>query len=148
MNTEPISFTQAICFNQMTSAPLPWRIPVYIIRARKPFEMPAPDATELSEDYCEHALKNHRFDVAEFLHADWKPDPPRISIATIAENIGWRELIQWEQTLRQNRQAELAPFIKAGWQVRHIAPVPTTPTPNKQVKTKTSPSNDALTLPL
>jgi hypothetical protein len=27
MNTEAISFTQAICFNQMVSAPLPWRIP-------------------------------------------------------------------------------------------------------------------------
>jgi hypothetical protein len=117
MGTESISFAQAGCFNQLTSAPPPWRIPVYIIRARKPFEMPMPDATELSEDYCEHALKNHRFDVAEFLHADWKPEPPRVSLATIAENIGWRELIQWEQQLRKTRQAELAPFIQTGWQV-------------------------------
>jgi len=148
MGTESISFAQAVCFNQLVSAPLPWRIPVYIIRARKPFEMPMPDATELSEDYCEHALKNHRFDVAEFLHADWKPEPPRVSIATIAENISWSELIKWEQQLRKTRQAELAPFIKAGWQVRHIAPAPITPEPNKQVKIKTSPRNDTLTLPL
>jgi len=148
MGTESISFAQAVCFNQLTSAPLPWRIPVYIIRARKPFEMPMPNATELSEDYCEHALKNHRFDVAEFLHADWKPEPPRVSTDTIAENISWSELIQWEQQLRKDRRAELAPYIQAGWQVRHIAPVPTTPTPNKQVKIKTLPRNDTLTLPL
>jgi len=148
MGTESISFAQAVCFNQLTSAPLPWRIPVYIIRARKPFKMPMPDATELSEDYCEHALKNHRFDVAEFLHADWKPEPPRVSIATIAENISWSELIRWEQQLRKTRQAELAPFIQTGWQVRQVAPAPITPEPNKQVKIKTSPRNDTLTLPL
>ena len=148
MGTESISFAQAVCFNQLVSAPLPWRIPVYIIRARKPFEMPMPDATELSEDYCEHALKNHRFDVAEFLHADWKPKPPRVSIATIAENISWSELIQWEQQLRKTRQAELAPFIQTGWQVRQVAPAPITPEPNKQVKIKTSPRNDTHTLPL
>jgi len=148
MGTESISFAQAVCFNQLVSAPLPWRIPVYIIRARKPFEMPMPDATELSEDYCEHALKNHRFDVAEFLHADWKPEPPRVSIATIAENIGWSELIEWEQQLRKTRQAELAPFIQTGWQVRQVAPAPITPEPNKQVKIKTSPRHDTLTLPL
>ena len=148
MGTESISFAQAVCFNQLTSAPLPWRIPVYIIRARKPFEMPMPDATELSEDYCEYALKNHRFDVAEFLHADWKPEPPRVSIATIAENISWSELIRWEQQLRKTRQAELAPFIQTGWQVRQVAPAPITPEPNKQVKIKTSPRNDTLTLPL
>jgi len=148
MGTENISFAQAVCFNQLVAAPLPWRIPVYIIRARKPFEMPMPDATELSKDYCEYALENHRFDVAEYLYADWKPEPPRTSIATVAENIGWRELIQWEQTLRENRRAELAPFIKAGWQVRHVAHAPIAPTPNKQVEIKTLPSNDALTLPL
>jgi len=148
MSTENISFAQAVCFNQLVSAPLPWRIPVYIIRARKPFEMPMPDATELSKDYCEHALKNHRFDIAEYLHADWKPEPPCVSIATIAENISWSELIRWEQQLRKVRQAELAPFIQTGWQVRHIAPVPTAPTPNKQIKIKTSPRNDTLTLPL
>ena len=148
MGTESISFAQAVCFNQLTSAPLPWRIPVYIIRARKPFEMPMPDATELSEDYCEYALKNHRFDVAEFLHADWKPEPPRVSIATIAENISWSELIKWEQQLRKTRQAELAPFIQTGWQVRQVAPAPITPEPNKQVKIKTSPRHDTLTLPL
>ena len=148
MGTENISFAQAVCFNQLVAAPLPWRIPVYIIRARKPFEMPMPDATELSKDYCEYALENHRFDVAEYLSADWKPEPPRTSIATVAENIGWRELIQWEQTLRENRRAELAPFIKAGWQVRHVAHAPIAPTPNKQVEIKTLPSNDALTLPL
>jgi len=148
MGTENISFAQAVCFNQLVSAPLPWRIPVYIIRAHQPFEMPMPDATELSKDYCEYALKNHRFDVAEFLHADWKPEPPRVSTNTIAENIGWSELIQWEQKLRKARQAELAPFIQTGWQVRQVAPAPITPEPNKQVKIKTSPRNDTLTLPL
>jgi len=148
MGSEPISFTQAVCFNQLVSAPMPWRIPVYIIRARKPFEMPTPDATELSQDYCKYALENHRFDVSKYLHADWKPEPPRVSLATIAENINWRELIQWEQKLREYRRAELAPFIKAGWQVQHLTPTLITPTPNKQGKTKTPANNDILTLPL
>jgi hypothetical protein len=148
MGTENISFTQAVCFNQLVSAPLPWRIPVYIIRARKPFEMPTPDATELSKDYCEYALENHRFDIAEYLYADWKPEPPRVSFATIAENIGWRELIKWEQQLREARRAELAPYIQAGWQVRNITPALITHTPNKQVKTKTPTNNSTLTLPL
>jgi hypothetical protein len=130
MGTESISFAQAVCFNQLVSAPLPWRIPVYIIRARKPFEMPMSDATELSQDYCKHALENHRFDVSEYLYADWKPDPPRVSLATIAENIRWHELIKWEQRLREYRRAELAPFIKSGWQVRQITPIP-----NKQERT-------------
>ncbi len=122
MNTETISFAQAICFNQMVSAPLPWRIPVYIIRAREPYEMPPPDATHLSHDYCEHALENHRFDVLKYLHADWKPEPPIVSVATVAEDIGWHELIEWERKLRETRRAELAPFINAGWQVRQITP--------------------------
>jgi len=148
MGTENISFAQAVCFNQLVSAPLPWRIPVYIIRAHQPFGMPTPDATELSEGYCEYALKNHRFDIAEYLYADWKPEPPRVSLATIAENIGWHELIQWEQQLRETRRTELAPYIRAGWQVRHITPALITYTPNKQVKTKTPTNNGTLTLPL
>jgi len=143
MNTEAISFTQAICFNQMVSAPLPWRIPVYIIRAREPFEMPPTDATHLSHDYCEYALENHRFDIVEYLHADWKPEPPRASVATVAENIGWRELIEWERKLRQARRAELAPYIKTGWQTHQ-----TTHNHNNQVKTKTPISKNTLTLPL
>jgi hypothetical protein len=109
--------------------------------------MPMPDATELSKDYCKYALENHRFDILEYLHADWKPEPPRVSLVTIAENIGWSELIEWEQQLRKTRQAELAPYIQAGWQVRQVTPALITPTPNKQVKTKTPTSNDTLTLP-
>jgi hypothetical protein len=148
MDTEPISFTQAICFNQMVSAPLPWRIPVYIIRAREPFEMPPIDATHLSHDYCEYALKNHRFDIVEYLHADWKPEPPQVNDATILENIGWREFINWEQELRQARRTQLVPYIQTGWQMRQVAPTIITPQPNKQVKIKTSPNNEILTLPL
>jgi len=143
MNTETISFTQAICFNQMVSAPLPWRIPVYIIRARQPFEMPPTNATHLSHDYCEYALKNHRFDITEYLHADWKPEPPKVNVATVLENIGWRELINWEQKLRQARRAELAPYINNGWQTHQ-----TTPAHNEQVKNRNTISNNTLTLPL
>ena len=143
MDTEPISFTQAICFNQMTSAPLPWRIPVYIIRAREPFEMPPTDATHLSHDYCEYALKNHRFDITEYLHADWKPEPPRVNIATVLENIRWHELIEWERKLRQTRRIQLAPYINAGWQTQLPTPIP-----NEQVKIKIRTSNETLTLPL
>jgi hypothetical protein len=121
MDTEPISFTQAVCFNQMTSAPLPWCIPVYIIRAHEPFVVPPTDANHLSHDYCEYALENHRFDIAEYLHADWKPKPPRVSVATVAKNIKWRELIEWERKLRQARRAQLAPYINAGWQTQHAA---------------------------
>jgi hypothetical protein len=143
MNTEAISFTQAICFNQMVSAPLPWRIPVYIIRAREPFEMPPTDAIHLSHDYCKHALENHRFDIVEYLHADWKPEPPRVSVATVTENIGWRELIEWERELRQTRYAQLAPYTNAGWQTQLPTPIP-----NKQTSIKTRTTKDILTLPL
>jgi hypothetical protein len=122
MSTESISFAQAIFFNQLVSAPLPWRIPVYIIRAREPYEMPPPDATELTQEYCERVMESHRFDVEQYLSADWKPEPPSVSILTVAENIGWRELIEWECELRNARRAELAPFIKAGWQVRQTTP--------------------------
>ena len=124
MNAEPITFTQAVYFNQLVFAPMPWRVPVYIIRAREPYDMPPTDATCLSYDYCQHALKTHRFDVAEYLHADWRPKPPRLSVATIAENIGWRELIEWERELRQATRAQLAPYISAGWQTQHIQTVP------------------------
>jgi len=136
MDTEAISFTQAICFNQMVSAPLPWSIPVYIIRAREPFVMPPTDATHLSLDYCEYALENHRFDIAEYLYADWKPEPPRVSVATVAENIGWRELVEWERELRQARRAQLAPHIDAGWQTQYA-----TPPPHKREKIETSASD-------
>jgi len=121
MDTETITFTQAVYFNQLVFAPVPWRVPVYIIRAREPYDMPPTDATRLSYDYCQHALKTHRFDVAEYLHADWRPEPPRVSVATIAENIGWRELIEWERELRQARRAQLAPYINTGWQTQHAA---------------------------
>jgi len=143
MNTETITFTQAVYFNQLVSAPMPWRVPVYIIRAREPYDMPPTDATRLSYDYCQHALKTHRFDVTEYLHADWRPEPPRVSVATIAENIGWRELIEWEQELRQARRAQLAPYINAGWQTPYA-----TPAPHKREKIETSASSDELTLPL
>jgi len=122
MGRESISFAQAIYFNQIVSAPLPWRIPVYIIRARDPYEMPEADATELTSEYCKRALENHRFDVEQYLHADWKPEPPAANSLTIAENISWHELIEWERELRKARRAELAPFIKEGWQVRQITP--------------------------
>jgi len=122
MGKESISFAQAICFNQWVSAPLPWRIPVYIIRAREPYEMPPADATELTEEYCERVLETHRFDVEEYLHADWSPNPPSVSCRVVAENISWSELIEWERNLRKARRAELAPFIKEGWQVRPLTP--------------------------
>jgi hypothetical protein len=124
MGAEPITFSQAVYFNQMVSAPVPWRVPVYIIRAREPYDMPSMDMTHLSHEYRQHALKTHRFDVMEYLHADWKPQPPRVDAATIAENIGWRELVEWERELRRARRAELAPYIGASWQTRHTAPTP------------------------
>jgi hypothetical protein len=132
MDKEPISFTQAIYFNQLVSAPMPWRVPVYIIRAHAPYDMPPTDMTHLSREYCEHALKNHRFDVMEYLHADWKPEPPRVNLATIKENIGWYELIEWERELRETRRTELAPFFKAGWGTQPIIHIP-----NKQEKIET-----------
>ena len=137
IDTEPITFTQAICFNQMVSAPMPWRVPVYIIRARKPYDMPPTDATYLSCNYCQHALKTHRFDVIKYVYADWRPDPPRVYSITIAENVGWRELIKWERELRQTRHAELAPYINAGWQTQYAVPIY-----HKQVSIKTSASNN------
>ena len=118
MGMENISFAQAICFNQLVSAPLPWRIPVYIIRAHRPFEMPDLSATELTEEYCREALESHRFDVEEFIRADWKPDPPYVLSTTVRSNIGWQELIKWERELRKARREELEPYIADGWQVR------------------------------
>jgi hypothetical protein len=148
MNTETITFTQAVYFNQLVSAPMPWRVPVYIIRARHPYDMPPKDATHLSRDYCQHALNTHRFDIAEYLYADWKPEPPRVTTASIAENIGWQELIKWEQELRQAKREQLAPYINTDWQAQHVTPAPIVPIPNKQVKTKTPAKNNTPVLPL
>jgi hypothetical protein len=119
MGAEPVTFTQAVYFNQLVSAPVPWRVPVYIIRAREPYDMPTTGTSRLSYDYCRHARETHRFDVVEYLYGDWKPEPPRVGVATVVENIGWSELVEWERELRQARRAQLAPYIEAGWQTRH-----------------------------
>jgi len=118
MGSENISFAQAICFDQYVSAPLPWRIPVYIIRAHKSFEMPNLSATELTEEYCKDALENHRFDVEKFIGADWQPEPPSVGVELVAKSINWKELIEWERELRKARREELESYIKSGWQMR------------------------------
>ena len=119
MGSENISFAQAICFDQYVSAPLPWRIPVYIIRAYRTFEIPSSlFVTELTPAYCENALEYHIFDVEKFIGADWQPEPPSVKVELVAKRINWKELIEWERELRKARREELEPYIKSGWQMR------------------------------
>jgi hypothetical protein len=133
MGKEPLSFTQAVYFNHLVSIPLPWRVPVYIIRAHEPYALPEPQTTmrRLSREYCQLAYRTHRFSVAQYLHGDWRPEPPHIMVALIAEDIGWSELIEWERELRRARREELAPYLANGWTTSQ--PLPTEPNSSMQL---------------
>lgn len=104
IGNETITFTQAIYFNHMVSIPPPWNIPVYIIRAHLPFITPPPNTTVITYEYEQLARKQHRFDIYQYQYGDWKPEPPRIQLVTIAENVNWEELVQWEEKLREERR--------------------------------------------
>lgn len=87
---DTISFSEAIAYNQLVSIPEPYRIPVYIIEAKRPFV-----GAKVTE---------HRFDVYEYEYADWKPDPPRVKRKLLHQNLTWEELGVWEDQLRNIRR--------------------------------------------
>ena len=107
---ETITFTQVIYFNHIVSIPPPWNIPVYIIRAHLPFITPPPDTTLITYEYEQLAREQHRFDIYQYQYGDWKPEPPRIQVATVAQNINWQELVRWEETLRQERRKTIETY--------------------------------------
>ena len=87
---DTISFSEAIAYNQLAGMPEPYRIPVYIIEAKRPF---------VGAD-----IEMHRFDVYEYEYADWRPDPPRVKRKLLCQNMTWKELGLWENQLRNIRR--------------------------------------------
>lgn len=88
-----ISFSEAIAYNQLVKMPEPYKIPIYIIEAKKPF--------------TEKDVKNHRFNIYEYVNADWRPNPPRVEKRLISANLGWDELGTWEAQLRNDRKQSI-----------------------------------------
>jgi len=113
MGDEPITFTQAIYFNHLVGLPLPYCIPVYIIRALPPFVMPPKDMNNLTKDYCDQAYKEHRFSVYRYVSADWRPDPPIVDMVCVLERASWSDIVSWEGELRCQRRKEVVPFLKS-----------------------------------
>jgi len=87
---DTISFSEAIAYNQLVGMPEPYRIPVYIIEAKRPF-------IGISKEM-------HRFNVYEYEYADWRPDPPKVRKRIILANATWAELGAWENSLRDARR--------------------------------------------
>lgn len=87
---DTISFSEAIAYNQLVSMPEPYRIPVYIIEAKRPFV-----GVKTTE---------HRFNVYEYKYADWRPNPPRVIRKLLYQNLTWEELGEWEARLRGTRK--------------------------------------------
>lgn len=87
---DSISFAEAIAYNQLVAMPEPYKIPVYIIEAQRPFTDVSPET--------------HRFNVWEYEWADWKPDPPIVNKKLVASNLSWEQLGEWERQLREARR--------------------------------------------
>jgi hypothetical protein len=92
LEEDPITFTEAIAYNQLVNAPEPWCIPVYVVEAGRPF--------------VGTAAENHRFTIYRFVQADWRPEPPVVERELIAQGLTWQGLGAWEDGLRQRRRKE------------------------------------------
>jgi len=55
------------------------------------------------DDWC--AFQFARFDIYEYLNGDWRPDPPRIDLQKVGDNVDANEYWEWERRLREQYTA-------------------------------------------
>ena len=94
--TDSVSFSEAIAYQHLLSAPLPWFVPVYVIEAALNFK----DEDSLPEE--------HLFNVYQVLDLDYEPDPPTYTKNYELKNATWKDLQSWEWQLRFTRQRQMA----------------------------------------
>lgn len=98
--TDTISFSEAIAYQQLISTPMPYRIPVFIIRSASNFK---DEDSEPSE---------HLFDVFELTSLNYRPDPPTWEGKQVVKNATWQDLMVWERKLRSSRKMEVHEYLK------------------------------------
>lgn len=100
-----ISFAEAISYKQLIDLPFPHTVPVYIIETERNFK---------NDD---EPTENHRFTVQHLLDCDYRPNPPTTKVETVAANLTWDGLKEWEMNLRSQRAQQMATWI----QTRRVA---------------------------
>jgi hypothetical protein len=101
MGQDSISFTEAIAYQHYLSAPMPYKVPVYIIEANPIFKDENSDP------------KDHLFAVIEVTALNYRPDPPTYDRRVVIENATWQDLADWEAKLRNERQRQIALYLQS-----------------------------------
>ena len=101
---DSVSFAEVIAYNQLIQQPAPWRIPVYLVEALRPF-----DDGEMKEVIAK--AKAHRFRIYEYLGGDPYPSPPIVKKQLVIANIDWNGLREWETRLRERRRNEMERYL-------------------------------------
>lgn len=83
---DSISFTEGIAYNEYTEK----LAPIYIIEAQC-----------RAREFIEMDSETHRFNVYQYIQADWHPNPVEVEQELLHENLTWDELGEWEGKLRQ-----------------------------------------------
>lgn len=96
-----ISFTEAISYKQFISMPMPYTIPVYIVKAAANFK---------NED---EPVDRHRFHVYQLVDCDYRPFPPKTDERLLVGPVTWAGLCDWEMSLRKQRENEMAIWLRS-----------------------------------
>jgi hypothetical protein len=91
MPNDDVGFTEGIAYNWYVNLPPPFRVPVFIIEAHH---------------FDEEDTNKHRFTVKRYIQADWRPKDVLAELETVAENLTWHGLGEWEGNLRQAAKNE------------------------------------------